>query len=369
MGKVPNVIFAVLGTAFALCADAPLPGDARKGLEVFREQRCVTCHSVNGQGGKSAPDLGRKIGRSYTPDEMAGLMWNHAPAMWSAMEKAGVPRPQLTSEQASDLFAYFFAARYFEKPGDAARGRQVFVSKHCAECHNLTGAPSGGAPPVTAWQSLGDPILLAEGMWNHSANMSAAMERKRVSWPHMTGQEMTDLLVYLQNLPQMKGVQPQFSPASAETGKTLFEVKGCAGCHKDISKFAAAPGNPRSLGDFAAGMWNHAPAMRGVKSMPSLNGEEMRRIVGYLWSVQFFEPKGNPTAGKRVFEQKHCASCHVSGPGPKIAAGSAEPFEMVSALWLHGPNMLSEMRKKRVEWPRFREPEMANLLAYLNSTK
>ena len=259
MGKVPNVIFAVLGTAFALCADAPLPGDARKGLEVFREQRCVTCHSVNGQGGKSAPDLGRKIGRSYTPDEMAGLMWNHAPAMWSAMEKAGVPRPQLTSEQASDLFAYFFAARYFEKPGDAARGRQVFVSKHCAECHNLTGAPSGGAPPVTAWQSLGDPILLAEGMWNHSANMSAAMERKRVSWPHMTGQEMTDLLVYLQNLPQMKGVQPQFSPASAETGKTLFEVKGCAGCHKDISKFAAAPGNPRSLGDFAAGMWNHAP--------------------------------------------------------------------------------------------------------------
>ena len=97
------------------------------------------------------------------------------------------------------------------------------------------------------------------------------------------------------------------------------------------------------------------------------SGEEMRRIVGYLWSVQFFDPKGNAGAGKRVFEQKHCATCHTSGPAPKIAGGDIHSFQMVSALWAHGPNMLDEMRKKKVEWPRFRDAEMSNLVAFLNS--
>ena len=47
-------------------------------------------------------------------------------------------KAQLTPEQAADLFAYFVSARYFEKPGDAARGKQAFAAKHCADCHGIT---------------------------------------------------------------------------------------------------------------------------------------------------------------------------------------------------------------------------------------
>src|SRR5437868_15155302 len=57
--------------------------------------------------------------------------------MWKAMEKSGIEKPMLTEAQTADLFGYFWASRYFEKPGDEARGRRVFASKRCTECHVL----------------------------------------------------------------------------------------------------------------------------------------------------------------------------------------------------------------------------------------
>jgi hypothetical protein len=41
-------------------------------------------------------------------------------------------------------------------------------------------------------------------------------------------------------------------------------------------------------------------------------------------------------------------------------------FDMVAALWKHGPVMLNRMRLKRISWPRFSGSEMADLTAYLH---
>ena len=114
------------GFSLAAWAAAPsswVPGDARRGAEVFQTQKCVSCHSVEGKGGKTAPDLGRRVGRALKPSDMSALMWNHAPAMWTAMDKAGIEKTKLSEQQAADLFAYFYAARFFDQPGDAGRGR------------------------------------------------------------------------------------------------------------------------------------------------------------------------------------------------------------------------------------------------------
>ena len=43
---------------------------------------------------------------------MASVMWNHAPAMWSAMEAKEVARPAIGDKQAEDLFAYLYSIRY-----------------------------------------------------------------------------------------------------------------------------------------------------------------------------------------------------------------------------------------------------------------
>ncbi len=347
-------IFLVFASA-AWSAEV-IPGDARKGAEIFSSQRCVVCHSVNGEGGHSAPDLGKRTGRDYSPAQMAGLMWNHAPTMWEAMEKSGIARPKITSDDAADLFAYFFAARYFERPGDAARGRQYFVSKGCSGCHNISTPGTSGAKPVAEWQALASPIDLARNMWNHAPQMEERFSKENRKWPELTAQELTDILVYLQNLPQTRTLKPEFAAASAETGKQLFSLKGCAGCHQG-NKSLERRGGARTMNDFAAAMWNHSRSMR--QKAPELRPEEMQRLVGYVWSLQFFQDPGNAARGKRVFEGR-CAACHNTPP-----ASAKSSFGLVAGLWDHGPTMLSKMQQRNVVWPRFKGNEMADLLAYL----
>ena len=130
-------VLAACGLALGSALADNIPGDARRGEELFRSQQCIQCHSINGHGGTAAPDLGRRIDRNYTPTVMATLMWNHAPRMWAAMKKQNIAKAELSPESAADLFAYFVSARYFEQPGDAGAGetaicRQALrrVSRH-----------------------------------------------------------------------------------------------------------------------------------------------------------------------------------------------------------------------------------------------
>jgi mono/diheme cytochrome c family protein len=289
--------------------------------------------------------------------------------MWSAMAARGITRPKLTTEQAADLFAYFYAARYSAQPGDAGRGRRVFESKECAGCHGVSAAKAGAAKasPVADWRSLSDPILLAQQMWNHSGQMSAALSGKKIEWPRLSSRELTDLLVYLQSLPETRGRQAQFAPASAETGKMLVQLKGCTKCHTGRLSLDNRFTN-RTVADFAAAMWNHAPKM--ADPAPELRPEEMRRIVGYLWSLQVFDDRGSPDGGRKVFTENQCASCHGDGSSgaPKLTGSpGVSAFSMVAAPWRRGPAVLQDMKKKGISWPKFEGSDMADLLAYLKT--
>ena len=355
----------VAGSVFA----AGIPsGDAARGEQLFQSQQCVACHSVNGKGGTAAPDLGKRIDRDYTPATMASLMWNHAPDMWTAMLKQGIVRPALTPEQSADLFAYFVSAHYFEKLGDAARGKRDFTAKHCDECHGITTSSFPGAPPVAKWDSLADPSLLAQQMWNHGGRMRQAFAQKKLAWSQLTGQELTDMLVYLRNLPETKGVARAFQFAGTGSGEALFASKGCAGCHTGANALESKL-RDQSLTDIAADMWNHQPGMKNPP--PALSPDEMRRILGYVWERQYFQGNGDAQRGKKVFADKSCASCHnqPSSGAPSLAKGkdAYSAVSVVSALWLHGPRMLTSMQQKKIAWPRFETQQMADLIAYLNS--
>ncbi len=366
MKRLWGWLFVIAASHMGICAAASLlPGDVDRGKDVFRAQNCVVCHSVNGQGGKSAPDLGRGVARGFSPYVMAGLLWNHAPVMWAAAERMGVARPELGEQQAADLFVYFFAARYFDRPGDIQRGERVFLGNRCVECHGIRSAGREGIQPVVAWKSLADPIALAQQMWSHSGEMKAELDRTEIPYPRFSSQEMTDLLAYLRST-QAPGRVAAFSPGSAESGAEIFASKGCAGCHKGELALEARP-TRYSLTDFAAAMWNHS--LRTPDNPAPLDYEEMRRLVGYLVSTQLFEERGNPEQGKKVFAKKRCETCHddpSSGALSRPAmAGKITSFGIVAALWKHGPAMLSRMRSKKISWPRFSGSEMADLAAYL----
>src|SRR5215471_7299787 len=155
-----------------------IPGDSARGATLFENEQCIKCHAVNGRGGKIGLDLGRIVNRNYTPAQLTSTMWNHAPVMWAAMESAGIARPKLSPEGAADLFAFFYSAHFFDKPGETARGTAVFRERHCSECRGVTESRAESAPPVANWSSLADPILLSQEMWNHSFRMRQAFERR-----------------------------------------------------------------------------------------------------------------------------------------------------------------------------------------------
>ena len=348
-----------------------VPGDSEHGEKIFESERCIQCHSVGGKGGKTAPDLGRQVDRNFTPALLASTMWNHAPVMWAAIEGAGIEKPKLTPEAAADLFAFFYSTRFFDKPGDAARGKAAFTARHCAECHGITGSQAEGAPPVAKWESLGQPILLVQQMWNHSVRMREAFARKKIGWQELTAQDLSDILAYLRNLPETRGMPARFSFTAGDGGQAIFESKGCVKCH--VGKLALEDRlHSLALTEIAVDMWNHAPRM--IQPVPQLSEDEMRQLLSYLWMRQFVYAKGDAGRGKQVFAAKRCAECHNNGahgapPLPGQGRGYSE-ITIISALWKHGPQMSTRMREAKMGWPRFNNPQqMSDLVAYLNSVQ
>jgi mono/diheme cytochrome c family protein len=343
---------------------APITGDARRGEQLFQSEQCIQCHSFQGKGGTTAPDLAQRIDRNYTPAVMASLMWNHAPDMWSAMKKKGIVKSEMTPDIAADLFAYFVSARFFDRPGDAGRGKQDFAALHCAACHGISTAIPGGGPPVVKWESLADPLVLAEQMWNHGPAMRAAFAQRKFPWAALTGQQLTDILVYLQNLPETRDLTHHFEFPPSEEGERLFQSKGCVTCHTGSMALERLLKN-QTLTDIAAAMWHHQPEMK--QPPPTLSPEEMRALIGYVWARQYFTGAGNAERGKKVFAEKGCGTCHndPSSGAPKLGKGNSD-ITMVSALWQHGPRMLDLMNSKKIPWPRFTAQQMDDLIAYLN---
>jgi mono/diheme cytochrome c family protein len=345
--------------------------DSERGEKLFHTQGCIQCHAIHGRGGREAPDLGRRIGRGYTPALLASTMWNHAPSMWSVMRRQGIERTDLDAQSAADLFAFFSSSRFFDRPGDAARGKRAFSDNRCSECHGIDNVKAAGATPVAKWQGLGDPVALAESMWNHADRMTQEFAARNILWPDLTSQELSDMLVYLRNLPATRRMAVRLQTTSGDRGEALFQSKGCGNCHVgDLNLRSRLQG--KTLTDIAASMWNHAPRMEraAIRFEPG----EMTEILSYLSSRQLLDDRGNSKRGEKVFAEKRCSACHGtrSGGAPdliSVKGGEYTVLTMISALWRHGPAMLDRMKEKGMLWPRFTAGDMSDLVTFLNGGK
>ena len=348
-----------------VCSGQTVAGDARRGAELFRIQGCIQCHSVSGVGGGrgvTAPDLGVRRSRDFSPSSLAALMWNHAPRMFAAMKSQGMERRALTEQNAADLFAYFHSAGFFERPGDAGRGKALFAGKGCVECHS----GQGPGKVVAEWRASADPIMLATQMWNHIGYMDEALEKKGKQRPSLTSQEIRDISVYIQTLPQNRGRLPDFALAPPEPGERIYKDKGCAECHQGTNTLEGKLAG-RTLTDIMAGMWNHGTKM--VRIQPGMTSEETRQLLSYLWARQFLDGSGSASRGQKVFADKHCAQCHDGSKAPQMPAGRFNSSIALAALWKHGEQMMAMMKQQNIAWPQFKAAEMADLVAFLNSKR
>ena len=116
-----------------------VPGDPKAGMRTFFDKGCARCHSVLGEGGRSAPDLARAPAGHLSSAELLAAMWNHAPAMWEKMQFEGLAPPQFSEVEMKNLFAFLYSVRSLDEPGDPERGRQLLQEKRCLQCHAVNG--------------------------------------------------------------------------------------------------------------------------------------------------------------------------------------------------------------------------------------
>lgn len=87
------------------------PGNPQRGLVVYREARCVTCHEAVAGGKRAAPSLTGGGDRFKSSLEIVASMWNHGAQMEQLMAEVNVAWPTLKGTEMADLIAYLFSAR------------------------------------------------------------------------------------------------------------------------------------------------------------------------------------------------------------------------------------------------------------------
>jgi cytochrome c551/c552 len=204
---MPKGRFAVVLCVVGLCV-APLtaeaaapgaPGDAARGRVLFEEKGCARCHLPQGQGAGMGPAL-EGIRRPQGALQLAGRLWNHAPAMFVVFEKEGLKWPDMTAEQMADLMAYLQAEPSRDPTPDLFQGRVVLIRKGCLKCHALHG--EGGSVAIDLTQYHGryaSAVVWATTIWNHSPKMAALGARLGVLYPRFSGNEMANLVEFLKS--------------------------------------------------------------------------------------------------------------------------------------------------------------------------
>jgi cytochrome c2 len=251
------------------------PGDPRVGKTLFTEKSCIRCHSVAAEGGKVGPALD-KIERGVPPLVVAEALWNHGPAMSSAIHEAGLQLPTFEDNEIIDLFAFVRSkgerrgAQQFESPGDPEKGHAIFEQKGCSACHTLFGKEPGVGPDLGLAPLRGSVTQVAGRMWNHWPKMSEAMKNAGMSVPKFEPGELRDVLAYV-FIARYEG-----APGDASKGRAIFEGKGCSVCHSLDGTTKIGPKLGEVLHGFtperiAQGMWNHAPEMGKVMKEQQLS--------------------------------------------------------------------------------------------------
>jgi len=358
-----------------LAAQTPLGSqNALAGARVFGSKGCANCHAINGVGQMVGPDLAQgRLGSYYG---MAAGFWNHFGGMVEVMRRAGLKPQRMSAHQMEDLIAFFGSVDAFSPPGDADRGAAVFRGKHCSRCHQVRGQGGVVGPNLDALGSEG-PLRVAAAMWNHGAAMMGTMARLGLERPTFSATELNDLLTFLRRESPRNRIGPVYLlPGNSDEGLRLMGEKKCLECHSvrgtgaGLAPDLASRSRAMTLYEFAATLWNKAPAMLGVMrargvETPTLAASDMSDIVAYLYAVRYFRAEGDPAAGRRLLATRGCTSCHRAGREGVRQLGEISdlktPASVIAAMWNHSILVFDD--EARPSWPFITADEMADIVA------
>lgn len=376
-----------LGSSFAF--GQMLPEDPARGSRLFVNKGCVKCHALKGEGGKIGPDFGR-IDLGDTQLDLVTKLLNHIPSMIVGMERVKMARPHLNAEEIGDIAAYLYFLKFFDEPGDAARGRYLFHEKGCSLCHRPSGKGKEGEPGLDQFPQNLSPVFLSQTIWNHGPVMMANMVKLGIKWPLFEGTEMMDLLEYIKTSARGPKEAAFIAPGNPAEGRNVFVRKGCIQCHairgeggkggEDLGRKAVV--FYKSLTRIASSMWNKGPSVLAKMAhpktgIPTFSPKEMADLLAYLYFLHFVDEPGNPSRGAKGFTALGCAKCHaIDGRRAEWKEVDlarykevTNPLEVVAGMWNHGPEIEKAMREKGIGWPKMKKGDLADLLEFLTRGK
>jgi cytochrome c2 len=171
-------------------------GDAARGEQVFAAKHCAHCHRSAAPKG-AGPLLG-EIRRPQGAYELSGRLWNHAPAMFTALTQEGLTWPVIGEAEMADLMAYLQADAARDPKVDPRKGQMTLIKKNCLKCHAFRGEGARIAPDLAGVRDdYAPPARWASRMWSHTPKIAAKAMERGIAYPRFTGDEMTHLLGFL----------------------------------------------------------------------------------------------------------------------------------------------------------------------------
>ena len=361
-------------------------GDPENGAALFYgDKQCGICHSVDGLGGRIAPELSGLRPAAPAMEGLATILWNHGPSMWQQIRHKNRPYPELNSQEMADILAFLYKASSIDRPGDSSAGQKVFNEKGCIKCHSVGGIGDKAGPELSAVATVADSNAWTRAMSNHAGSMVAPVASTLGQWPLFSDNEMIDLIAYI-NARGSRGTDATHEVrGDAEQGWGVFQSR-CIQCHAVRGRGGSVGPElgpehdiPLSMAQFSSIMWNHGPAMlretseRG-KPPTQLQGQELANLLAFLASLRYFEPAGSALVGRRIFAERGCAACHgqtaegtKSGPRLKVEGEPYTTVAFVTALWRHGPRMNERAEELGAPWPTLEANDIGDLVSFLNA--
>ena len=149
-----------------------LPGDAKLGMQTFFEKGCARCHSVLGEGGRTAPDLARAPGGNLGASIGLGLLRK-------MIDVHVVPEGHALCVNAENRFARLhIGGRYVEHPVETPRAKQGGVDHVSAICSTQHGYILQFLQTVELGDEETMDLALAAQRWARKQGRKPARKRR-----------------------------------------------------------------------------------------------------------------------------------------------------------------------------------------------